>query len=135
MRLPLRGFVLWPLTLLNAVFGIAWLLSDSPSHPSTEPLPVLRGSALEIVDDRGRVRASITIHGPTTVDGAEYPETVLLRLTDPTIGPAVKITASPNGSALGLSDDAEGGIHLYARDTSSIIRIVGKNGSQRTIKP
>lgn len=123
------------LTLLNALFAAVWLLHDGPSLSAAEPLPVLRGRALEIVDDQGRVRASITIHGPSKVDGVEYPETVLLRLTDPTIGPAVKITASPNGSALGLSDDADGGIQLYARDTSSVIRITGKDGIQRMINP
>ena len=46
--------------------------------------PVLRGRAFEIVDDRGRVRASITVHpaDPKVAmpDGAIHPDTVLLRL-------------------------------------------------------
>lgn len=124
------------LTLLNAVI----LFITNGEHVQgvfAEPsrAPVLRGRALEIVDDRNRVRASISVHGPTTVDGVLYPETVLFRMTDPTSGPVVKLTAAANGSALGLSDDTDGGIQLYARDTSSVIRIIGKTGNQRIIKP
>ncbi|HEY0730110.1 MAG TPA: hypothetical protein VGD38_18635, partial [Pyrinomonadaceae bacterium] len=68
--------------------------------------PVLRGRALEIVDTQGRVRASISVQPAVTVDSKFYPETVLLRLTDPKNGPVVKLQAAENGSALGMSDDA-----------------------------
>jgi len=97
--------------------------------------PVLRARALEIVDDQGRVRASITVHGPETVNGIRYPETVLFRMADPTSGPVVKLTAAANGSALGLSDDANGGIQLYARDTASFVRVVNKQGRERIVRP
>src|SRR2546427_3672315 len=45
-----------------------------------------RGRALEIVDDRGRVRASIALlpEDPKVIwKGKPYPETVLLRLMSP----------------------------------------------------
>ena len=96
---------------------------------------VLRARGLEIVDEQGRVRASITVHGPETVNGIRYPETVLFRMADPTSGPVVKLTAAANGSALGLSDDANGGIQLYARDTASFMRVVNKQGRERIVRP
>ena len=60
-----------------------------PKEPATAQgaLPVLRGRALEIVDEQGQIRASIAVYPPTTVDGKQYPETVLLRLRDPKLGP------------------------------------------------
>lgn len=96
---------------------------------------VLRARALEIVDERGRVRANILVHGPETVNGVRYPEAVLFRLMDPRSGPIVKLTASPNGAALGLSDDAKGGVQLYARDTASFVRVVDKRGRVAMLKP
>ena len=55
---------------------------------------VLRGRALEITDDEGRVRASIKLY-PSSVlpDGTTYPATVLLRLVDSQGRPNVKLAA------------------------------------------
>lgn len=129
-RLPLV------LTVLNLVILILSLTLRIPPVSATPTnLPILRGSALEIVDAQGRVRASISVQEPTVVNGVPYPETVLLRLTDPKNGPVVKMTANINGSALGLSDDADGGIQLFARDDASYVKIVGKQGQERVIKP
>jgi hypothetical protein len=111
------------------------LIQVRPAYGRPPAPPVLRGRGLEIVDGQGRVRASITVEPATTVGGTAYPETVLLRLTDPTSGPVVKLTAAANGSALGLSDDARGGIQLYARDTGSVVRVVAKSGSTRELRP
>ena len=124
------------LTLLNAGLLIVLLGSQFRSlsaHQGVEP--VLRGRSLEIVDEHGRVRAQILVHGPETVNGVRYPEAVLFRMADPTSGPVVKLTASANGSALGLSDDAEGGVQLYARDTASFVRVVDKHGRERVVRP
>lgn len=124
------------LALLNAGLLVLLLavqfrtVSARPEIP-----PVLRGRALEIVDEQGRVRATILVHGPETVNGIRYPETVLFRMTDPTSGPVVKLTAAANGSALGLSDDAHGGIQLYARDTASFVRVIDKQGRERIVRP
>ncbi len=52
--------------------------------------PLLRGRALEIVDDRGKVRAEIVVVPATTMpDGQCYPETALLRLIDPNGRPGI----------------------------------------------
>ena len=124
------------LTLLNAGLLVLLLASQFRSVSARQVVqPVLRGRALEIVDEQGRVRASILVHGPETVNGIRYPETVLFRMADPTSGPVVKLTAAANGSALGLSDDAHGGIQLYARDTASFVRVVDKHGRERIVRP
>jgi hypothetical protein len=56
-------------------------------------------------------------------------------MSDPKSGPVVKLTAAANGSALGLSDDANGGIQLYARDTGSFVKVVDKQGHERVLRP
>src|SRR2546428_4280367 len=70
-------------------------------------IPVLRGRALELVDDHGRVRAEIKVlpadpkvKMPDGTTG--YPETVLLRLINSKGGPNVKIGASEDGSGVVL---------------------------------
>ena len=126
------------LTLLNLVLLALLVLSQASPALGKQPVPaVLRTRALEIVDDQGRVRANILVHGPETVNGVTYPETVLFRLMDPTGGPLVKLTAARNGSALGLSDglSGNGGVQLYARDTASFVRIVDKSGRAQMLKP
>ena len=124
------------LTLMNAGLLVLLLVSQFRSMSAGQAVqPVLRGRALEIVDEQGRVRAEILVHGPEIVNGIRYPETVLFRMADPTSGPVVKLTAAANGSALGLSDDAHGGIQLYARDTASFVRVVDKQGRERIVRP
>ena len=126
------------LSLLNLGLFILLLLGQVPAALGKQSeLPVLRGRALEIVDEQGRVRANILVHGPETVNGVRYPETVLFRLSDPAGGPVVKLTAAANGSALGLSDGLSGnsGVQLYARDTASFVRIVDKSGRTQMLKP
>lgn len=72
---------------------------------------------------------------PATVDGKDYPETVLPRLIDPTSGPVVKLTAAKNGSALLLSDDADGGVRLGARDTGNFVTVTSRDGKEGTLQP
>jgi len=126
------------LTVLNLVL-LAVLVSTKAATAlgSRQELPVLRGRALEIVDNQGRVRANILIHGPETVNGVTYPETVLFRLIDPNGGPLVKLTVARNGSALGLSDglSGDGGVQLYARDSASFVRIVNRSGRIQMLRP
>ena len=80
-------------------------------------------------------RAMIGVLPPSTVDGKLYPETVLLRLIDPTSGPVVKIGAARNGGALGLTDGADRGVQVFAHDTGSFVRIVDRSGRERIIRP
>ena len=123
------------LTVLNLMIMMFILAYAGPATAGSSG-QILRGRGLEIVDAAGRIRASISVHPPPRADGKDYPETVLLRLTDPKRGPVVKLTAAENGSALGLSDDSEkGGVQIYARDTGSFLKVVSKNGHEQVIKP
>jgi hypothetical protein len=124
------------LMVVNLVLLI-FLLAQMHYTGAQNVAPVLRGRALEIVDAQGRVRAEILVHGPETVNGKTYPETVLFRMADQNKRPVVKFTASESGSALGLSDDSEGGrVQLNAkRDTGNFVKVVNKDGREQVIKP
>ncbi len=122
------------LTIIN-LFLMVFLLAQFRRAQADDIVPVLRGRALEIVDTQGRIRAQILVHGPETINNKTYPETVLFRLADAKKRPLVKLTAAENGSALGLSDDADGGVQLFARDTGSFLKVVDKNGKEEVIKP
>jgi hypothetical protein len=129
------------LTAINLVLMLV-LLSQflrpaeaAPGRPEDGIAKVLRARTLEIVDEQGRVRALPAVMPPSVVDGKQYPETVLLRLVDPASGPVVKLTAAANGAALGLSDDADSGVQIFARDTGSFVKVTGKNGKEAELKP
>ena len=124
------------LTVLNLGLMI-FLVAQIRSADAEDVAPVLRGRALEIVDARGQVRAQILVHGPETVNGKTYPETVLFRMATAQRAPLMKLTVSEEGSALGLSDDSEpGSVELRAnRNKGNFIRVVNNDGREQTIKP
>jgi hypothetical protein len=99
---------------------------------------VLRGRALEIVDDQGRVRASILLQ-PASVfqpTGKLYPETVILRLVDAAGRPEVKLLASAEGAGLlllGDNDDTQAKIGADHGDCSVMLQ--DKNRRQQVLKP
>ena len=108
--------------------------------------PVLRGRALEIVDDHGKVRASLQVvpagparrHDGSLSDssGKIYPETVLLRLIDPNGRPTVKLGASEQGAGLGLGGESDPTyIVLQAQGTDTSLKLTNKDGRQQLIKP
>lgn len=132
MKIQHFGFML---TIINLILLLILLTQNNNAVTAKENLPVLRGRALEIVDSQGRVRASISVEPAVTMNGRTYPETVLLRLTDPKHGPVVKIEASADGSAIGLSDDAEGGVQLFAKRDRTFVRVVDAEGQEQTMKP
>jgi hypothetical protein len=128
------------MTVLNAAILVSLVASQVPSRAGTqEALPVLRGRALEIVDDEGRVRASIVVHGPETVKGKQYPGAVVLRMGDPRGEPGVKLAASTKGAGLGLSsgqrlpDGRSAGIQLHADDP--VVLVIDKKGHERALRP
>ncbi len=95
---------------------------------------VLRGQALEIVDSLGKVRSSISIQPPVTMDGKKYPETVLLRLSNEHGKPVVKIGANGNGAGLSFVNTNDEGIIARAEDNGSLIKIQYK-GKERVLEP
>src|SRR5438105_4289959 len=96
--------------------------------------PVLRGRALEIVDDRGRVRASITVFPADPAvkmpDGTTgYPETVLLRLINSKGGPNVKLAASEDGAGLVLGGESNPThVQVLARGATTSLKLSNRDG-------
>jgi hypothetical protein len=102
------------------------LLAGGPDPGPSAP-GVLRGRALELVDQRGRTRARIDME-----PGGD----VVLRLLDPSGTIRVKLGAGADGSGLLLANDAtEPGVHLLARPEGSSLRLADKNGRERLITP
>lgn len=136
------------LTVVNlglTIFLMAQLRRVEAIAPSTgeagTPPAVLRGSSLEIVDEQGRVRASIQVHPANTTfkmpDGKiGYPETVMFRLIDPNGRPEVKIGASEQGGGLGLIGESDSThVILEAQGATSLLKLANKDGRQQIIKP
>ena len=139
-----RQRLLIALTLVNLALLI---LSPVRPHPvvaqdvAQDVAPVLRGRALQIVDEHGRVRASISVYpadpNVKMPDGTTgYPETVLLRLISSKGGPNIKIAATEDGSAMVLGGDSNPThIQLLARGTNTSFKLTNKDGRQQLIKP
>jgi hypothetical protein len=109
--------------------------SAAPVVAQAGPLPVLRGSALEIVDAQGVVRASITINPPEVVDGKSYPESVLLRLRgDGQGGGGVKLDVSSEKAGLRLVGGSEGGaVDLRASRDGQLVRVTDAQGREHLL--
>jgi hypothetical protein len=128
------------LTIVNLGLLI-FLLAQIRRVGADSVAPVLRGRELEIVDEQGRVRASIKVHPEDRTfkmpDGKTgYPETVMFRLIDPKGRPEVKLGASEQGGGLGLvgvSDSTH--IILKADGADSSLKLTNKDGRQQIIKP
>ena len=111
------------------------------SRPAADPVAdVLRGRALELVDERGRVRAEIKVlpaqPDVTMPDGTRgYPETVQLRLISSTGSPHVKLVAPEDGSALVLGGQRGAYVQLMSRDGAPFVRVRDADGRERAVKP
>jgi hypothetical protein len=100
---------------------------------------VIRGRALEIVDDRGRVRASLSVvpEDPKHMwKGEPYPETVLLRLITADGRPNVKLGASKRGAGLLIGGESDPTyVQVLAEGGESSVKLIDKTGTERVIKP
>jgi hypothetical protein len=98
---------------------------------------VLRGRALEITDDEGRVRASIKLHPASVLpDGTPYPATVLLRLIDSQGRPNVKLAATEDGSVMALGGESDPThVQIKARGPTTSLTLTDKDERQQLIKP
>ena len=128
------------ISVLNVLL-LAHSVAQTRAVVAERVAPVLRGRALEIVDDRGRVRASITIlpgdpHFKMPDGTIGYPESVLLRLISPKGRPNVKIGASDRGSGLGLGgEDDPTYVQILAQGPSTSVKLTNKDGREQLIKP
>lgn len=123
------------INLVLMIFLLAQMRPVSAQQKKNEASQVLRGSSLEIVDDLGKVRASIKIEPPSTVGGKLYPQTVILRLIDTKGGPLVKLGAAEDGGGLYLDDGSDGGIQMIAHNTGSFMKIKNQDGKEQVVKP
>ena len=104
------------------------------SPAAQDVMPVLRGRALELVDEAGQVRSRIN---------AEPDGEVVLRLIDRNGTIRVKLGAGERGSGLLLLDEAtEPAVHVIARrtgtperPTTTSVTLRGSDGEQRVIRP
>ena len=128
------------LTVVNFVL-LVFSLAKPRAVVAQGITPVLRGRAFEIVDDHGRVRASITVFpadpNVKMPDGTTgYPETVLFRLINSKGRPNVKIEATEHGSGVGLGGESDPTyVSIGARGTSTSLKLTDKDGRQQLIKP
>ena len=133
--------VLVALTVVNLGLLMFLLMSHIVPAAADTVAPVLRGRALQIVDDHGRIRASIMVlpANPTVKmpDGTTgYPETVLLRLITSKGRPNVKLAAKEDGAALVLGGESDPTyIQVLAQGASTSLKLNNKDGREQVIKP
>ena len=126
------------LILVNLVIPILALASMRPAA-ARDVAPVLRGRALQIVDDQGRVRASLSVlPAGTSARGDRYPETVLLRLITERGRPSVKISASEEAAGVSLagpSNTKDTYVILEANGTASSLKLRNEDGREQVVTP
>lgn len=99
--------ILAAVTVLNAALALVavsqWHVANAAAAGAAD---VLRARKLEIVDERGRVRASIVVHPADArarmPDGSPQEESVVLRLINGDGRPGVKLASSENDVGLAL---------------------------------
>jgi len=123
------------LTLVN--LGLLVFLLGRAGLPDAHGDPsVLRGRGLEIVDDQGRVRASIVLHPARTANGKAYAETVILRLIDPNGRPSVKLAGSERDAGLSFVGETDSThVILKAEGARASLTLSDRDGHQRLIEP
>lgn len=101
--------------------------------------PALRGRSLELVDEQGRVRASLSVlPAGTSAHGDRFPETVLLRLITEQGRPSVKISASEEAAGVSLagpSGTKDTYVILEAKGTASSLKLRNENGREQVVTP
>jgi hypothetical protein len=121
------------LTAINLVL-LLLTVAQAGSTTAQTVTPILRGRALELVDDHGQVRSRLDV---------ESSGEVVLRLLDKNGTIRVKLGAAEHGSGLVLLDEAtEPAIHVIARRSgtserpaTTSITLRGADGRQRVIRP
>ena len=131
-RLPI---VLALVNLALLIFTVAQMRSAA-----AESVPqVVRARALEIVDERGRVRASLNVlPAKTEPNGEAYAETVLLRLITERGRPSVKIGASERAAGISLtgpSNTKQTWVILEAKGTATSLRLKNEDGREQIVAP
>src|SRR5258705_2843139 len=126
------------LTLVNLALLIFTLSQTRPAAAEGGP-PVLRGRALEIVDERGQVRASIQVlPAKTQANGETSAETVLLRLITERGRPSVKIGSSEQAAGVSLggpSNTEDTYVIFEAKGTADPLKLRNEDGRKQIVTP
>jgi hypothetical protein len=126
------------LTLVNLALLMFTLAQMRPAA-AQGVTQVLRGRSLEIVDDRGRVRASIQVLPASTQKNGELSsETVLLRLITEKGRPSVKIASSEQAAGLSLagpSNTKDTYVQLGTKGTVSSLKLRNEDGREQIMMP
>ena len=127
------------LTALNVMLVFLSLGVSVRPVLAEAPPAVLRARALQIVDEQGRVRASLTVLPATTSSaGVATQETVLLRLITERGRPTVKIGASEEQSGIsvaGPTGTKDTYAILGADATMSSLKLRSEDGREQIVKP
>jgi len=126
------------LTLVNLGVLAVTLATMRPAVADGVP-PVLRGRALEIVDDQGRVRASLSVlPAGTSAHGDRFPETVLLRLITERGRPSVKISTSEEAAGVSLAgptNTKDTYVILESKGQASSLKMRSESGREAIVAP
>jgi len=127
------------LTLANVALLVACAAQFVRPATAQPESGVLRGRALEIVDDQGRVRASISVlPASKSSSGESYSETVLLRLITELGRPSVKIGASEQTAGLSLAGPTgtkSTYVILEAKGDVTSLVLRNEDGHQQIVRP
>jgi len=130
------------LTGLNLILLLTILCSQTrPLAADSGVVPLLRAQALQIVDDQGRVRASLAVLPADPAvkmpDGTTgYPETVLLRLITSAGRSNVKVAATEDGAGLVLGGDSDPTyVQILARGLRTSLKLSNKDGRVHMVEP
>jgi hypothetical protein len=130
--------VMIALTVVNALMFTTILVKPQISQADAKP-GMLRGTGLQIIDSRGKVRASITqmpaIPDVVMPDGSKgYPESILLRLIDSNGRPSVKITATDEGAGFSFTE-AKGNAYanMIVRKGAPVMKFVDGQGHEKVM--
>jgi hypothetical protein len=120
------------LTILNVGLVLMQFLR-TPTVTAKDDESMLRGRGLQIVDEKGRVRASISILKP---DAKSHHETVILRLIDTNGRPNVKLAESSVSSGLALGGETDDTyIVLHSDSAESFVKLTNKAGRKQVMTP
>ena len=129
------------LTLANAAMLAFSLAQSGAAVMAQGTLPVLRGRGLEIVDDSGRVRASITIlpadpHVKMPDGTTGTTETVLLRMINSQGRPNIKIAAHERGAGALIAGNTDPTwVQILAESGHASLRLTNQDGRVQLLSP
>jgi hypothetical protein len=131
--------LLWALTIVNFALLMLTFTQIHTAVAAEAVAPVLRGRALEIVDERGRARATIAvIPAGRSERGERSAETVLLRLITERGRPSVKVAASEESAGLsfaGPTGTERTWAQLLSQGKVSSLTLKNEDGGEKVVRP